>query len=502
MPGDLLLEAAGELRPFYEAVDWSRTPLGPMAGWSPALRQATDIALHTQYPATLFWGPEFVLVYNAAYVPLIADKHPAALGRSARDVFPEAWDTIGPMMESVLAGEGGTWVEDLALPLVRRGRLEEAYFTFSYSAVRGASGAIEGVLDIASETTRPLVDRRRLAMLSRLLAVLADLEHPEEVPDRALPVLRGNVEDLPAVHIRLDGDPALARPAGARVVRLPLGAGHPAVLEVRLSDHLQPDAAYFEFLDLIASSLAQAIDRARAREADHAIAEALQRSLLTPPMQFEHLQLAVRYRPAAQQAQVGGDWYDAFRGPDGTPMVVVGDVTGHDQRAAAAMAQVRNLLRGVAYAGAAASPAAVLHGVDRAMHGLAVDVYATAILARYDAGTRTLRWSNAGHPAPILIAADGEARLLEAPPDTLLGLGAPPGSDHTVALPPGATVVLYTDGLVERRNSALDDGLERLRQLVAGRQDLTPELLCDHVLEHQDDQLDDDVALLVLRARG
>lgn len=142
MTPQVLLEGAGGLRRAYEEVDWEATPLGAIPTWSPALRNAVDLALHTQFPVTLLWGPEFILVYNEAYVPLIADKHPAALGSPARKVFPEVWDTIGPMMESVLTGEGSTYVEDKALPLMRRGRLEEAYFTFSYSPVRGPGGVI------------------------------------------------------------------------------------------------------------------------------------------------------------------------------------------------------------------------------------------------------------------------------------------------------------------------------------------------------------------------
>ena len=94
-----------------------------------------------------------MLVYNAAYAALIADKHPMALGRPAREVFPEAWELIGPMMWRARAGEA-TWVEDAAVPLQRNGRLEEAYFTFSYSPVRDEEGAVEGVMDIATETTR------------------------------------------------------------------------------------------------------------------------------------------------------------------------------------------------------------------------------------------------------------------------------------------------------------------------------------------------------------
>ena len=203
MSNDLLLGAAGTFRQVYEEVDWAATPVGPMAAWSPALCNAVDLALHTQFPVALLWGSEFVLIYNEAFVPLIADKHPAALGTPARDVFPEAWDIIGPMMETVLAGGGATWVENAAVPLERHGVLEEAYFTFSYSPVRGADGTIEGVLDIATETTRNVVDQRRLSMLSRLWEALGDLEHADDLPERALPVLQSNAADLPAIVVRL-----------------------------------------------------------------------------------------------------------------------------------------------------------------------------------------------------------------------------------------------------------------------------------------------------------
>src|SRR4051794_25464172 len=100
-----------------------------MATWSPALRNAVSLALNTRFPVTLFWGPEFILIYNEAYVEMIADKHPSALGSPAREVFPEAWDVIGPMMQAAYAGAGPTWVEDALVPLERRGFLEETYFT-------------------------------------------------------------------------------------------------------------------------------------------------------------------------------------------------------------------------------------------------------------------------------------------------------------------------------------------------------------------------------------
>lgn len=117
---DGLFEAAGTLRATYQAVDWAATPLGPVPGWSPTLRATVDVALHTRFPVALLWGPEFVLLYNEAYVELIGHKHPAALGRSARQVFAEVWDVVGPMLASVRSTRRATWTPDLRLLMDRR----------------------------------------------------------------------------------------------------------------------------------------------------------------------------------------------------------------------------------------------------------------------------------------------------------------------------------------------------------------------------------------------
>ena len=303
-------DAAGPLRPAFEQVDWAASAVGPVSGWSDALADAVDIALHTQFPATLLWGPEFVLIYNAPYAELIADKHPAALGQRARDIFPEAWAQVGPLMERVLAGRGATWIEDAPLPLMRHGRLQEAYFTYSYSPVRGRDGTIEGVLDIAVETTRQVVDRRRLAMLSRLRDALDEAERVDQVPGLATEALRSNEQDFASVEIVLAG-------AHARddVLSFPLGEGGRWQLLVPRSRALVEEELFTSFVRLLVSMISRALVRLGAREDEHAIAEALQRSLLSPPPQSDHLQVAVRYRPAAPAKQVGGDWYDGFLGP-------------------------------------------------------------------------------------------------------------------------------------------------------------------------------------------
>lgn len=172
------------------SVDWSASPVGDPAGWSPALRGAADLVAQTRFPATLLWGPELVLIYNEAYVPIVAEKHPASLGRPAREVFPEAWEVIGPLLGGVMAGAPATWTEDAPVPIARHGRLTEAYFTFSYSPVRSDDGTVEGIIDIVTETTGAVLDRRRQALLGELRDALADVGDADEAADRALAVLR------------------------------------------------------------------------------------------------------------------------------------------------------------------------------------------------------------------------------------------------------------------------------------------------------------------------
>ena len=167
------------------------------------------------------------------------------------------------------------------------------------------------------------------------------------------------------------------------------------------------------------SRVALALDNSRLYEQQRRLAEELQRSMLTEPPQPDHAEIVVRYLPAVQAAEVGGDWYDAFLSPDGATTLVVGDVTGHDRIAAAVMGQLRNMLRGIVHA-LDAPPACTLTTLDRALRDLGMTTLVTALLARVEqraeeaaAGVRTLRWSNAGHLPPLLLRADGAAQLLE-----------------------------------------------------------------------------------------
>ncbi|WP_308128123.1 PP2C family protein-serine/threonine phosphatase [Modestobacter italicus] len=233
------------------------------------------------------------------------------------------------------------------------------------------------------------------------------------------------------------------------------------------------------------------------------VAETLQRSLLTDPPTVPGLAIAARYLPAVQHAQVGGDWYDAFPVPGGSTMLVIGDVAGHDVTAAATMAQARGVLRGIGTT-VAGSPALVLGALDRAMAQLQVDTLITAAVATVhpagpDSGPR-LDWSNAGHPPPVLMSADGRVTVLDRAPDLLLGVAAGvERAEHHLALTPGDTLLLYTDGLVERRGVPLDAGTSWLTQRLAELAGLPLEELCDELIAGMSGRLDDDVAVLAVR---
>ncbi|WP_100500746.1 PP2C family protein-serine/threonine phosphatase [Geodermatophilus chilensis] len=249
--------------------------------------------------------------------------------------------------------------------------------------------------------------------------------------------------------------------------------------------------------------------RVTARAAEQrALSDRLQQALLTPPPEPDHLQVAVRYRPAAHGAQVGGDWYDAFLQPDGATMLVIGDVVGHDSNAAAAMGQLRGLLRALAYDNDE-PPSATLARVERAALGLAVSTMATVVLARIErhpdvpvVGTRVLRWSNAGHLAPVLLAPDGSTTLLETRPDLMLGVDPDARrADHTLEVPDDSTLLLVTDGLAERRDSDLDSGLAALQEALRDLGRTPLEELCDTLLARMlPEPGADDVAIVAVRA--
>ncbi|MGW6583103.1 SpoIIE family protein phosphatase [Streptomyces globisporus] len=246
-----------------------------------------------------------------------------------------------------------------------------------------------------------------------------------------------------------------------------------------------------------------ALENARHYQRQRQIAATMQRYLLPQLPRLTGVEMTVRYLPAPDASHVGGDWYDAFALPNGDTALVIGDVVGHDLEAAAGMAQLRNMLRAYAWAQDDA-PHRTVERLDRAMGHITDVSMATLVLARLTtdpAGRRGLRWTNAGHPPPLLLDSAGGGRFLDEGRAILLGASADhPRSEALVDLPPGSTLLFYTDGLIESRRQPLDIGLKRLSEDAA---ELNPRQLDDFV-----DQLlarsrpadnDDDVALLAIR---
>jgi len=260
----------------------------------------------------------------------------------------------------------------------------------------------------------------------------------------------------------------------------------------------------------VATRAGLALDSSRLYRQQRDLAEGLQRSLLSEPPEPDHGQIVVRYLPAAEAAQVGGDWYDAFLQHDGATVLVIGDVVGHDTQAAAAMSQVRTVVRTLGALGDD-TPAQVLSAADRVLATLEIHTTATAVVARLEQdedqrlrGVTRLRWSSAGHPPAMVVHPDGGVEALSGLHADLL-LGVVPDtarSDHEVVLDRGSTVLLYTDGLVERRDLPLQEGLERLQATLerlaaegCGLDALVDRLLAELVGSERED----DVAVVAVR---
>ncbi|MBO2458242.1 SpoIIE family protein phosphatase [Actinomadura violacea] len=232
------------------------------------------------------------------------------------------------------------------------------------------------------------------------------------------------------------------------------------------------------------------------------IAQHLQHSLLPALPEIENLRLAARYVPSAITAQVGGDWYDGFALPDGGTAVVIGDVTGSDIDATATMSRLSSMLRGISVV-CQEPPEEVLRHLDMANRTLAQEATGTcvyAVVKECHAGLWELSYSSAGHLPPLLTTQDGEARYLEDGGGLMLGTGFDlPRPGARVPLPADSTVLLYTDGLIERRGEPLDRGLDRLREQAAALSHAPLEVFCDELLIRLGSDSTDDTAFIALR---
>jgi PAS domain S-box-containing protein len=225
-PDDCLL-GGGEMGALHRATDWSRTPVGPVQQWPQSLRTAVSMMLETRFGMYIAWGPEYTQFYNDAYRPILGStKHPA-LGKSTRETFAESYHMIGPLFDSVMAGNA-VGSDDWLLPLDRHGYLEECHFIFSYSPIRDETGGVGGVLVTVAESTERVLGERRLRTLRDLAARAAETAEVGEAWTRAIEVLGENPSDLPfALLYGIEPRERAARLLGAAGLQ----AGHPAAPE-------------------------------------------------------------------------------------------------------------------------------------------------------------------------------------------------------------------------------------------------------------------------------
>ena len=271
------------------------------------------------------------------------------------------------------------------------------------------------------------------------------------------------------------------------------------LLAARGEDHF--DQGDLELLTLAADRMALAVDHAQRYADGRLLVETMQRSLLPERLPMHaRMQVAARYMPAGLAPQIGGDWYDAVELDENRTAVMIGDVVGHGIRAAITMSELRNALRAFAVEGH--SPEEALRQLDRVVLATrGPGMIATVLFVAIDAAEGTVTLARAGHPPPALRAVDGSVRFLET--GRTLPLGVDPDevpSQEIYPIKPGETLLLFTDGLVERRGEPITDSFDRLLDALAGAP-AEVDALCEHVLQQTaaEQGRDDDVAVLAVQ---
>ncbi|TDC92506.1 SpoIIE family protein phosphatase [Actinomadura sp. 7K507] len=307
------------------------------------------------------------------------------------------------------------------------------------------------------------------------------------LPERTATWLAENkATSVVLIPVIVDGTVAAAVTASRREDRAPLGPDDIALM-----------GQVFEYTH---DSLSGAVRFQRAQQ----VALAMQYGQLADPPELAGLDIVARYRASPAAGEVGGDWYDSFVLPGGAMVLVIGDVAGHDLAAAVEMSRLRNMLRALT-ADRAAPPGEILRRLNTAMETVAPDTTATCILSSIEQpepGRWQCNHATAGHPPPLLITPGGHCRFLNDAANPLLGVSInQPYRTATEPLPPGSTLLLYTDGLIERPDEDPDTSLDRLRRRAAALATRPLEHFCDGLLEHPPPNGTDDIAVIALRVK-
>ncbi|HEU0248303.1 MAG TPA: SpoIIE family protein phosphatase [Gaiellaceae bacterium] len=428
-------------------------------------------------------------------------RRPRALSEGAR-----SWlETVAS--QCALALERSRLLEEEKLRRVRSERLQN--MTAALSNALTPKEVAEVAVEVLCEELEPDAASVSSVVEDRAtLKALAWRGYPDELADDEIS-LETDTPETRAVrgegwqlHTSEDADSSLESKGDVSYAVAPLVAGRKRIGVVAMSWNT-PFALSREdrdFIESMAGQAALALDRARVFESERATAETLQRSVLPASLpRVEGVQLAARYLPGSQGVAVGGDWFDALELHDGRLGLIVGDVMGKGVHAAASMGQLRNALR--AFSVERLKPSSALARLDRLGDETLESAFATVVYAVVDPRNGVFRFSSAGHPPPVIAYPDGRIELLEGGRGLPLGTGMRPQYRQAVGeLPAGGVLVLYSDGLVERRGESIDDGLAKLVAAIR-EAPKDPERLLEHILDRVvgDAPRTDDIALLAAR---
>ena len=522
LTGWLEEQAVGRNCRFLQGPNTDRAVVARIAAALRRRQPVTEVLLNYRRDGTAFWNEvsmspvfdgagelvNFVGVQTDVTERVVVEQEP----RAALAEAEEARNQLRLLAEVTTRITGGLDVLDVCTRLARS--LVPGLADLCAVDVLDRPGGVAQRLGAAARDAADEAHLRELAALreyrpgtgSRTAVVLAggDPQVAGHLPERGSEQFPDNPEAA-AVYDRLRLHSLMVMPLQARgrvLGAMTLLSQHPYGRRFSQRDlHLATD---------IAGRAALALDNARLYETEHAAAATLQHSLLPAVPNVPGLQIAARYLVGMDGNQVGGDWYDVLNLPDGAVGVAVGDVVGHDLRAAAAMGQLRGVLRSYAWDGG--PPGSVLDRCDQLVQGLDMAAMATAVYARLEppdaAGERILRYANAGHPTPLLLGPNGKLRRLDGNHSPMIGavpsLGRRDGPGRTeaaVRCVPGSVLVLYTDGLTDIAGEDADQRTELLERTVA---ELPPGVSAQTVVEEvirvcAPARRRDDVAMLAVR---
>ncbi|MEQ3554627.1 SpoIIE family protein phosphatase [Pseudonocardia nematodicida] len=458
----------------------------------------------SRYPSQIGVAPEHA--QTIGYLPLIAGGR--TLGVLAVSMLTERRLSEADKEAAVAVAELAAQALDRASMLdaeTEARRLAERLGAVATGLARATD--LESVAEVVVEHGRSSLGAESIVAMvvddNGLLALLGEAGWPADGPP-----MRAPGRNHPLSRAVTGGEPIWHTTDLSEVRRYPVHTAVPlmvasrpiGVLGFRFSREPSFSPEQQSFVRTLANQCAQAIVRAQLHQAEHEVAVTLQRSLLPQRLpDIEQLSLATRYRPGTQGTEAGGDWFDVLDLADGVVALVVGDVVGRGPAAAAVMGQLRSAVASNLVNGQ--SPARALEQLDQYALRVRGATASTVAIATIDTGSGELRYASAGHPPPLVAGTDGVRTLVEGRGVPLGISGRPPFSEAGAHMVPGETILLCSDGLFERRDEVIDDGLARLVDAFGDLAESQPRDMADTLLNRMSEgsAIPDDTVVVVAR---